>query len=164
MTRLNKSYFRHDTNARNDNKIVKLRAKHGNDGYAIYFMILEYMAENENCRAQADDEGSLAICLSQNVETLKRIVSDCINIGLFKLSENTKQMYSPRMEEHLKIRLQSAQAGRQGGLKRTFKQGKEKEKERKKEGNENSFLNSQKPQQQKSKFLTVPELKAKGML
>lgn len=34
-------YFAHDTDASNDEKIEALRALHGNDGYAFYFILLE---------------------------------------------------------------------------------------------------------------------------
>ena len=35
------SYFSHDSNARNDEKILAVRMKYGAEGYGIYFMILE---------------------------------------------------------------------------------------------------------------------------
>ena len=38
-------YFSHDYNARNDQKILMLRGKFGNEGYALFFYILETMAE-----------------------------------------------------------------------------------------------------------------------
>ena len=34
-------YFSHDYNARNDQKILMLRGKFGNEGYALFFYILE---------------------------------------------------------------------------------------------------------------------------
>ena len=35
------SYFSHDTDASNDEKIEAIRALHGNDGYAFYFILCE---------------------------------------------------------------------------------------------------------------------------
>lgn len=32
------SYFPHDSNARNDAKILKVRMKYGAEGYGVYFM------------------------------------------------------------------------------------------------------------------------------
>lgn len=38
-------YFSHDSNARNDTKILSLRMQHGLEGYAVYFMLLERLRE-----------------------------------------------------------------------------------------------------------------------
>ena len=36
------NYFSHDSNARNDERILLLRMKHGAAGYGVYFMLLEH--------------------------------------------------------------------------------------------------------------------------
>ena len=41
-------YFSHDSNARNDQRIMKLRMKYGPEGYGIYFMIIEILRDIEN--------------------------------------------------------------------------------------------------------------------
>lgn len=41
-------YFPHDTDASNDEKIEALRALHGNDGYAFYFILLERIYRTPN--------------------------------------------------------------------------------------------------------------------
>ena len=41
-------YFNHDYTARNDDKILELRANFGAEGYGIFWMIVETMAENEH--------------------------------------------------------------------------------------------------------------------
>ena len=54
-------YFSHDYNARNDEKMIAVRMKHGAEGYGIFFMILEKMRESENYMCIKDynniDEG-----------------------------------------------------------------------------------------------------------
>ena len=42
-------YFSHDNNARNDEKILMLRAEHGWEGYGIYWALLEMMFESSEC-------------------------------------------------------------------------------------------------------------------
>ena len=42
------AYFTHDTDATNDEKIEAMRAAHGNDGYAFYFILLERIYRSEN--------------------------------------------------------------------------------------------------------------------
>ena len=41
----NSFYFPHDCNARNDQKLINLRMKHGMRGYGIYFGIMELLME-----------------------------------------------------------------------------------------------------------------------
>ena len=41
-------YFQHDYSARNDERILELRAEFGWEGYGIYWAILESIAENTN--------------------------------------------------------------------------------------------------------------------
>ena len=36
------SYFPHDSNARNDERLVNVRMKHGPAGYGVYFMPVSY--------------------------------------------------------------------------------------------------------------------------
>ena len=42
-------YFSHDEDARNDPKVMKLRAKYGMEGYGCYFAMLEmFSSESGN--------------------------------------------------------------------------------------------------------------------
>ena len=38
-------YFSHDSNARNDQRLMKVRMKYGMEGYGIYFGIIEILRE-----------------------------------------------------------------------------------------------------------------------
>ena len=38
-------WFKHDYNARNDEKILELRSIHGAEAYGVYWMIVETMAD-----------------------------------------------------------------------------------------------------------------------
>ena len=42
-----RSYFSHDSNARNSDKLMKVRMKLGAEGYGIFFMLIERLREEE---------------------------------------------------------------------------------------------------------------------
>ena len=41
MKKIKQTYFPHDSNARNDIKLIKLRSKYGYEGYGVYFALIE---------------------------------------------------------------------------------------------------------------------------
>ena len=49
-------YFSHDSNARNDQRIIKLRRKLGAEGYGIYFMLIEILRDQVGYRLGLDDD------------------------------------------------------------------------------------------------------------
>lgn len=71
-------YFSHDFNARADEKIKRLLAKHGYLGYGLYWALIEYLYQNAN--AMRTDYDSLAFDLRCEPEIIKSIVND---FGLF---------------------------------------------------------------------------------
>jgi tRNA splicing endonuclease len=83
-------YFSHDSNARNDEKIISLRIKHGMEGYGIYWAILERMRENSDYMC-AKDYNLLAFDLHCKSETIESVVKD---FELFSFTENENKFYS----------------------------------------------------------------------
>lgn len=112
-------YFPHDYSARNDIKILKLRARRGAQGYGVYWMLIEALHELKDPKISRDDLDALAPSFNVPYEELTNIVNDAINVGLFQ--EDGEFFYSQRIYEHLKIRENvskaRAEAGRRGGLK-----------------------------------------------
>jgi hypothetical protein len=109
-------YFRHDYNARNDDKILELRAKFGAEGYGIFWMIIETMAENENGGAKAGLMGGLSLGYGIAKDRLKEIISYCIEIGLFY--EDGGAFFSKRLLTHKEFRTELSKNGSLGALKR----------------------------------------------
>ncbi len=68
-------YFSHDSNARNDQKIIKLRMKYGWEGYGLYWAIIETLRETNNYRLELDYE-ALAYSLRAEIETIKSVIED----------------------------------------------------------------------------------------
>jgi len=109
------NYFPHDSNARNDEKLIRLRMQHKSAGYGVYFMILERMRE-ENDYMCAKDYNLIAFDLREDAALVKSVVE---NYGLFEFTEDNKFFYSKsfleRMGKRESISKTRAEAGRRGG-------------------------------------------------
>ena len=86
------NYFSHDSNARNSDKIIPLRAQMGAEGYGIYFMILERLRE-EPTYMSVKDYNMLAFDLRVDSAKIKAVVE---NFGLFVFTDDGKYFYSER--------------------------------------------------------------------
>ena len=94
-------YFRHDCNARNDDKLTELRIQHGPAGYGVYFMILERLRDEDDYRGKTTARyiNSLAFDFHADAELIRAVV---FNFGLFEIDEQTGTFRSPRFEEEMK--------------------------------------------------------------
>ena len=90
---MKQTYFPHDSNARNDIKLIKLRSKHSYEGFGIYFAILELLF-SENNRLCIDDYETLAFGLQCDKDILKDIIT---NYDLFVIEDNC--FYSKRLDD-----------------------------------------------------------------
>ncbi len=112
-----KFYFSHDYNARNDSKVLKLRAKYGWEGYGIYFGILEVMAEETDSYLSRVAIAELSLSLGGiDCNKLAEIVDFCIATELFE--KNDKGYTSFRMQQHKKLRKSFIESGRKGAINR----------------------------------------------
>lgn len=109
-------YFQHDYNARNDDKILELRSKYGAEGYGIFWMIIETMAENENGGAKAGLIGGLSLGYGVAKERLMEVFEYCLEIGLFY--EDAGYYYSKRLLTHKEFRKSLSENGAIGAAKR----------------------------------------------
>ena len=67
-------YFQHDYNARNDERTLQIRAEHGLAGYALYFMLLESMAESSDGYLSMDGMAGLSLSYGSAIEQLKALI------------------------------------------------------------------------------------------
>lgn len=109
-------YFQHDYNARNDDKILELRSKYGAEGYGIFWMIIETMAENDNGGAKAGLIGGLSLGYGVAKEKLVEVFKYCLEIGLFY--EEAGYYYSKRLLTHKEFRKVLSENGALGAAKR----------------------------------------------
>ena len=109
-----KTYFNHDSNARNDEKIVALRIRYGAEGYGVYFMLIEMLQAAPGCTLEKDYK-ALAFDLRVSARRIKSIVED---FGLFTPTDGGKKFYSERLIKYASEVDESyeryAEAGRKG--------------------------------------------------
>lgn len=72
-------YFSHDSNARNDEKILALREKYGFEGYGLFWALVEMMREDENCMLSHCKRNAIAYGLHCDASMLEKFIDDCIN-------------------------------------------------------------------------------------
>ena len=90
-------YFSHDSNARNSDKILPLRMRHGAEGYGIYFMILERLREEPEYMS-VKDYNMIAFDLRVDAGKVKSVVED---FGLFVFTEDGKYFYSESFKRRM---------------------------------------------------------------
>jgi hypothetical protein len=98
-------YFTHDSNARNDEKILEMRAIYGYEGYGLYWAIIEMLRDASDNKLSIKSIIALSIALNYDSKMLKKFIEDCINIfGLFILDgdEKTGKYYSNRLLRNVK--------------------------------------------------------------
>lgn len=109
-------FFDHDYTARNDDKILELRADFGAEGYGIFWMVVETMAENENGGAKASLMGGLSYGYGVAKDQLIAVVAKCLEVGLFY--EIDGYYFSKRMLQHKTFRKAFSDNGKEGAKKR----------------------------------------------
>ena len=87
--------------SRNDDRILKLRMDHGIEGYAVYHMLMEKIAESDRCEYAIDDYKVLAFDFRVEEQLVKCVAEDyhlfCFNDG--RLSLNPSDMPADAVEE-----------------------------------------------------------------
>lgn len=84
------NYYIHDSNARNDEKLLRLRMRHKAAGYGVYFMLLEILREREGYMC-TKDYNVIAFELREDAGLIKSVVED---FGLFSFTDDGKCFYS----------------------------------------------------------------------
>lgn len=107
------SYFSHDSNARNSEKLIKVRMKHGASGYGVFFMILERLRESENYMS-VKDYNVIAFDLRVDSSLIKSVIED---FGLFAFTDDGKCFYSEGLTERMKVKDNTRNAQAEGGRK-----------------------------------------------
>jgi len=117
------SFFSHDSNARNDNKMIAIRMRHKSAGYAVYFMILERLRDEADYMS-IKDYNVLAFDFRESAEVVKSVVED---FGLFEFTEDGKKFFSVSFMERMDIKDEQirifSESGKKGGGNPNFKKG-----------------------------------------
>ena len=108
-------YFSHDSNARNDQRLLKIRMKHGMEGYGIYFAIVEILREQQDYILTLPDLPCIAYDLRVEIGLIEEII---FNYDLFEVDDDRfySRSLKRRMEKLDEKRKVRAEAGRKGGI------------------------------------------------
>ena len=108
-----KTGFTHDENARNDERLLNVRAHEGAEGYGIYFMILEKLCQSEDFTS-VKDYRLLAFDFRVSAGKVMRVVE---NYGLFLFTPDGERFYSERFARQMKEVEKAAQKRALSGKK-----------------------------------------------
>jgi hypothetical protein len=111
-------YFPHDSNARNDERMINVRLKYKMEGYGIYFAIIERLRESDGYMG-VRDYNNIAFDLRVDTSVIKSIIED---FGLFVFTDDGKYFYSEsltrRMQPLENQKRQRENAGKKSAEKR----------------------------------------------
>ena len=92
---MKKTYFNHDSSAKTDLRIIKLRAKLGYEGYGVFWALLELLFTEEN-KLCVNDYGEIAFGLQCDSKILKQVIED---FDLFVIEDGC--FYSNRLNKQI---------------------------------------------------------------
>lgn len=94
------SYFPHDSNARNSEKLLELRMQHGAAGYGVYFMLIERLREAADYSCVVN-YNSIAFDLRVSAELIKSVLRDFRLFAFFQTDEG-ERFYSESLRQRMK--------------------------------------------------------------
>ena len=103
-------YFKHDSNACNDEKLLVVRRMHGMEGYGTYWGIIEKLRESKDYTLSKDYD-SISWELRVDEDIVKKIVE---NYGLFTVTDD--KFYSARLCGDMVEWDEKKEARRQAGI------------------------------------------------
>jgi len=152
-------YFTHDSNARNDEKTLSLRMKHGWEGYGLYWAIVEKLRESSEYMC-VRDYNLIAYDLRVDSAKVKSIIED---FRLFTFTEDSECFYSEslceRMEKLDNKREKASNAGKASAEKRNNINGRSTDVQRTFNGRSTIKLNESKENESKENESKVKESK-----
>ena len=110
----NAEYFSHDSGMRNDEKVLALRSKFNNEGYAVWCMLLEILTNEEYFKKEIKTEVQkelLAGDLRVSEAEMMGVLDFCIRIEL--LQEENSVFWSDNLIKRLDPMIQKRENMRQ---------------------------------------------------
>ncbi len=109
-------YFSHDNNARNDEKILELRAKLGWEAYGIYWALIECLSEATGYKLELNKITGLAYSYNIDITLLQKIIDTCFELNL--LTKNTHYFWSKSLFRRMELKkekfIKRSEAGKKG--------------------------------------------------
>lgn len=109
-------YFSHDCNARNDEKILMLRAEYGWLGYGLFWALIEMMFENTETSIRHNSVKGIAMGYNIDITVLQSVINTAITEGLFVSDGDTFWSESLRLRKQTLVdsRKKWSEAGKKG--------------------------------------------------
>ena len=109
-------YFSHDSNARNDEKILMLRAEHGWQGYGLFWALIEMMFEAKETYLFHSKIKGIAISYNIDITLLESVINTCIAEQLFVSDGQVfwSESLRERKQKFIELRQQKSAAGKKG--------------------------------------------------
>ena len=111
-------YFSHDSNSRSDEKILKLRLKHGWEGYGIYWALIEMLRDSSTYELECDLD-LIAFELRCDKDKIKSIIFD---FNLFIISGSN--FFSHSLKRRMELKEAKSEQARDAARTRWAKQKK----------------------------------------
>ncbi len=111
---MNKSWFSHDSNARNSKKLIRLRQRHGAAGYGVYWMLIERLREEDDYSSEKD-YAMISFDLRVDEDLIRSVVED---FGLFDTCDDGRSFTSHGLRERMDIKDVRSAAGKKGAASR----------------------------------------------
>lgn len=106
--------IKHDSNARQDEKLLALRLRLGWEGYGLYWGIIEILRDRAD-HMGSKDYNEIAFELRVSAGLIKQIVED---FGLFAFADDGKRFYSKRLSKDMDKRARISEKRRQAAQER----------------------------------------------
>lgn len=94
------AFFSHDSNARNDEKILSLRMKLGWEGYGLFWALIEKLRDSSEYMC-VKDYNLIAFDLRTDASKIKSIVEE---FGLFSFTDDGKRIYSESLLKRMEYK------------------------------------------------------------
>jgi hypothetical protein len=114
-------YFKHDCNARNDIKLIRVRRKFKMEGYGAYFAIIEILREQTDHKLLLSDISDIAFDLCIAESKLLSIIKD---FNLFRIDDSFfwSDTLLRRMDDYNELKTKRIEAGKKGRAAQLNKQ------------------------------------------
>ena len=111
-------YFSHDSNARNDPKILRMRRVYRSEGYGWYWALVEMLRDEEDYKLCIEDGGNaLAMQMQCEENAAHKFIADCITpFELFE-SDGT-HFWSNSLMRRMERKEEKSEKARQAALSR----------------------------------------------
>lgn len=114
------NYFSHDSNAREDPKILQMRSVYGYEGYGWYWALIEVMREQEEYKLSMQGQyawNAYALLLQCDADAAQKYINDCINeFGLFE--SDGEYFWSASLKRRMAKMEEKSEKARQAALSR----------------------------------------------